>query len=301
MNKEHIFRRNFLHVVKDFWLLMKPELTLLSVFTALCSGYMAMQLPYERHLGVFLLIAIATVLLGGGCNALNQYAEREFDARMKRTSRRPLPDLRMLPKTALVFAIVLSFFGTIILFTLHWMCALLGVATLGIYILLYTPLKRISSVSTVIGAIPGALPTLIGWSAIQHSLSIEALSIFSIVYYWQMPHFYAIGWMYKNEYAAAGYRLLISVDERGNRVSTQIILYQMLLTLFGLSPVVVGLVTIEYVPIAIASCLMFLFFGIQFAKHVQTQTSSLFAKKLFFVSLIYLPVTFSTMILCKVL
>lgn len=299
INQTEIEERSAVQVVKDFWQLMKPELTLLSVFTSVCSGYLAIQIPEGSHVIVFFLLAIGTLLVGGGAGALNQYFEREQDAVMKRTEKRPVPDERLTPTEALLFGVTISFAGVAILFTINWLTALLALCTLVTYVFLYTPLKKILTLATIIGAIPGALPTLIGWAAIANSLSIEAFALFAILFYWQMPHFYSIGWMYRNDYAKAGFRLLMSVDEKGEKVSSRVLLNQIILVVIGVSPAFVGLVKSEYIPIALAVGLSFLFFGLKFQKSIESETSSSTARKLFFASLFYLPIIFLAMIVFK--
>ncbi|MFA5833030.1 MAG: heme o synthase [Bacteroidota bacterium] len=284
----------------DLWLLMKPELTLLSVFTSLCSAYLAIQKPDESQLLVFPLLALGTLLVGGGSGALNQFLEHEYDSRMKRTEKRPVPDERISPIEAFLFGSIASLAGAVVLFFVNWLTSFLALSTLVTYLFLYTPLKRISTLSTIIGAIPGALPTLIGWAAIQNSLSYQSLTLFAILFYWQMPHFYSIGWLYRNDYAKAGFRLLTSLDTKGKKVANHILLHQAILVFIGLSPAFVGLVSLEYVPIALAIGLAFLFFGWKFSRSVGSETSSSAARMLFFSSLFYLPIIFSAMIIFKI-
>ncbi len=300
MREEESPERSLAQVIKDFWLLMKPELTLLSVFTSLCSAYLAIETPDESQMLIFPLLALGTLLVGGGSGALNQYLEHEYDAVMKRTEKRPVPDQRLTPYEALIFGTIVVLVGVAVLFFINWLTAFLALSTFVTYIFLYTPLKRISTVSTIIGAIPGALPTLIGWAAIRNSVSIESATLFAILFYWQMPHFYSIGWLYKNDYANAGFRLLTNVDEKGQRVSKQVFINQLILVFIGLSPAFVGLVHTEYIPVALAVGLGFLFFGVRFVKHIQSEHSGTAARSLFFASLFYLPIIFSAMIIFKV-
>ncbi len=300
MAKEKILNRSVGEFVKDLWLLMKPELTLLSVFTSLGSAYLAIKIPDASQLLIFPVLAMGTLLVGGGSGVLNQYFEREFDIMMKRTQKRPIPDKRVLPLEALVFGIFVSLVGTSLLLTINWLTALLAISTLFTYVFLYTPLKRISTVATIIGAIPGALPTLIGWAAIQNSLSSQSLTLFAILFYWQMPHFYSIGWLYREDYSRAGFRLLTNLDLNGWKVSKQILINQIILIGVSLSPVMVGLVSVEYIPIAIIIGISFLFFGIKFNRSIKDHTSNSATRLLFFSSLFYLPIIFSAMIIFKI-
>jgi protoheme IX farnesyltransferase len=299
INHSEVQERSPAQMVKDFWQLMKPELTLLSVFTSVCSAYLAIQIPEGSHLSIFFLLALGTFLVGGGSGALNQYFEREQDAVMKRTEKRPVPDERLAPVEALIFGITISLAGVAILFAINWLTSLLALCTLVTYVFLYTPLKRISTLATIIGAIPGALPTLIGWAATQNSLSIESFTLFAILFYWQMPHFYSIGWLYRNDYVNAGFKLLMTVDTKGKKVSTRVLVNQIILVLIGLSPAFVGLVKMEYVPIALAVGLGFLYFGLKFMEKIGSESSGSTARKLFFASLFYLPIIFSAMIVFK--
>lgn len=300
MPQETTHERTVSQIVRDLWLLMKPELTLLSVFTSLCSAYLAIKIQDESQLFIFPLLALGTFLVGGGSGALNQYFERDYDAMMKRTEKRPVPDERISPNEALIFGTVISLIGAGVLLFVNWLTAFLALSTLVTYVFLYTPLKRISTLSTIIGAIPGALPTLIGWAAIENSLSVQSLTLFAILFYWQMPHFYSIGWLYRTDYAKAGFRLLTSLDEKGRKVSKQIIVNQIILIVVGLSPALVGLVSVGYVPIALIVGMTFLFFGMRFTRSIHTELSGTTARTLFFSSLFYLPIIFSAMIIFKI-
>ncbi len=292
--------RSVVHFVRDLWLLMKPELTLLSVFTSLGSAYLAIGLPDVSQLIIFPLLAVGTLLVGGGSGALNQYLEREYDSLMKRTEKRPVPDGRVTPAEALLFGVLTAITGIIILSFINILTGFLAALTLATYIFLYTPLKRISTISTIIGAIPGALPTLIGWAAIQNSLSYQSLTLFAILFYWQMPHFYSIGWLYRHDYQKAGYRLLTSVDPSGLKVSRAVILNQLMLGVVCLSPYMVGIVEEGFLYVSAAVSLSFLLFGILFTRNVRTDASGAWARTLFFSSLFYLPIIFSAMIIFKI-
>lgn len=300
MSEEKIINRTLAEFLKDLWLLMKPELTLLSVFTSLGSAYLAIKTPDASQLIIFPLLALGTLLVGGGSGALNQYFERDFDLLMKRTQRRPIPDKRIMPAEALIFGITVSLIGTGLLLIINWLTALLALSTLITYLFLYTPLKRISTMATIIGAIPGALPTLIGWAAIQNSLSSQSLTIFAILFYWQLPHFYSIGWLYRTDYLNAGFRLLTNLDSKGGKVSRQILVNQIILIGVSVSPAMVGLVSMEYIPLAIIIGILFLLFGLKFTRSIKDDSSESAARVLFFVSLFYLPIIFSAMIIFKI-
>lgn len=300
ISDEKINNRTVAEFLKDLWLLMKPELTLLSVFTSLGSAYLAIKSPEASQLIIFPLLALGTLLVGGGSGALNQYFERDFDLLMKRTLKRPIPDKRINPSEALIFGIFISLIGSGLLLIVNWLAALLAISTLVTYVFLYTPLKRISTIATIIGAFPGALPTLIGWAAIQNSLSSQSLTLFAILFYWQMPHFYSIGWLYRNDYANAGFRLLTNLDIKGWKVSMQILVNQIILIGISTSPALVGLVSLEYIPIALIIGIVFLFFGLKFSSSIKDDSSNSAARMLFFASLFYLPIIFSAMIIFKI-
>ncbi|NUN02105.1 MAG: protoheme IX farnesyltransferase [Bryobacteraceae bacterium] len=300
MGDREVHDRSVGQFSRDLWLLMKPELTLLSVFTSLGSAYLAIGVPDVSQLLVFPLLAIGTLLVGGGSGALNQYLEREYDSLMKRTEKRPVPDARVTPGEALAFGVITSVAGIVILSFINLLTAGLAALTLSSYIFLYTPLKRISTLSTIIGAIPGALPTLIGWASIQNALSYQSLTLFAILFYWQMPHFYSIGWLYRNDYQKAGYRLLTSIDTTGRKVSRAVILNQLMLGVVSLSPAVVGIVETGFIYVSVLISLAFLLFGILFTRNVGTDASGSWARMLFFSSLFYLPITFSAMIIFKI-
>jgi protoheme IX farnesyltransferase len=298
--EEKLNNRTAAEFLKDLWLLMKPELTLLSVFTSLASAYLAIKVPDVNQLIIFPLLALGTLLVGGGSGALNQYFERDFDLLMKRTHKRPIPDNRISPTEALLFGILASVIGSALLLFINWLTALLAISTLITYVFLYTPLKRITTIATIIGAIPGALPTLIGWAAIQNSLSSQSLTLFAILFYWQMPHFYSIGWLYREDYSRAGFKLLTNLDSKGWKVSKQILINQSILVVVSLSPAMIGLVSIEYIPIAIIIGILFLLFGLKFNLSIKDNTSKTATRLLFFSSLFYLPIIFSAMIIFKI-
>ncbi|MEP7220278.1 MAG: heme o synthase, partial [Bacteroidota bacterium] len=195
----------------DYVELTKPRLTLLSVLTTLAGFYVARQGPLDVMLLMHTLIG--TFMVGGGCGALNMYVEREHDTLMRRTMNRPLPSGKLPPVEALVFGLLLTIGGTLYLWLMvNPLTAILGAVTVVSYVLFYTPMKRLSTLNTVIGGIPGALPPVMGWAAARGSLSPEAAVLFAILFFWQMPHFLARAWMYREDYARAGYKMLTVVD-----------------------------------------------------------------------------------------
>jgi len=173
---------------------------------------------------------VGTALVAAGTNALNQYVEREHDAKMRRTRLRPLPDGRISPRAALLFSSAISVIGTVYLgLAVNWLTAALGAFTLTSYIFVYTPLKRISTACTIIGAIPGAIPPLMGWTAVTGALGAGGWIAFGILFFWQLPHFMAISWIYREDYGRAGFAMLAVRDEDGRATARQAILYSVLL------------------------------------------------------------------------
>lgn len=278
----------------DYVTLTKPELTLLSVATALASSYLATvgQIDYIRMLFLF----AGTAFIGGGAGALNQLLEREYDGMMKRTENRPLPSGRLFPAEVLVFGVALSLGGVICLaLFVNTLTAVLGAITSVSYLFLYTPLKRLTSLSTVVGGIPGALPPVMGWTAVRNELSIEAWILFAILFFWQMPHFLSLAWMYKRDYARAGFPMLTVLDESGVMTGRQIVLYCAVLIPATILPAVVGMTGLFSVATSLVLGVLFLGASIMLLRF----RSNLWARRVFFASLLYLPLLFAAMGLDK--
>ena len=275
----------------DYIALAKPELTLLSVTTALGAAYLAAgdPVPYWSLFHVF----VGTILVGAGAGALNQYAERHYDAMMHRTENRPLPSGRLEPTEALALGSVAAIGGVIYLsaFT-NVLAGFLAIVTLVTYLFLYTPLKRMTPFSTVIGGVPGALPPMIGWAAVAGGLSMGAWALFFILFFWQMPHFHSLAWMYRKDYARAGYRLLTVVDPSGAVASRQILIYSAALVPAALMPTMVGTLGITYFLGASLLSGGFLVLAIRLYRN-RTNGN---ARMLFLASLVYLSVLIGLMI-----
>jgi protoheme IX farnesyltransferase len=207
----------------DFAELTKPRITSLVLVTA-AVGYAVGGLG-DFSVSRFLLFMAGTALLCAGASALNQFYERDTDARMVRTSRRPLPAGRMRPEEALVFGLALSGAGLALLVFVNPLTLLLGALSLASYVLAYTPLKRVTSLCTVVGAVPGALPPLMGWAAARGSLGAAGWGLFAILFLWQLPHFLAIGWLYREDYARGGFPMLAVTDRDGSSTGRQAVLY----------------------------------------------------------------------------
>ena len=279
----------------DYVTLAKPRLNMLVVATTLAGYYMA----GPERTGWMLLVhtLVGTTFVASGASAFNQLMEIEADGLMRRTRLRPLPTGRLTPMQARVFAIVLSTIGIL---ELAWGANLLaaGVAavTLLTYTVFYTPLKRRTSLATVAGAIPGALPPMIGWAAVRGTLSIEAWILFGIVFLWQMPHFLAIAWMYREEYKLAGFPLLPVVEPDGASTGRQALIYAAALLPLSLAPTAVAMTGNAYLAGAAAMGLVFLILAGRFAWDRTTQA----ARRLFFGSIAYLPLLWILMVLNRV-
>lgn len=289
----------------DYLELMKPELTSLSVLTTLCGFYLATAGSFNVWL--FLHTAIGTAFVGGGAGALNQYIERDLDVLMRRTERRPLPAGRLMPSEALLFGTVISLLGIfeLTLFT-NWLTGFLATLTSTTYLFLYTPLKRITPLATVVGGIPGAIPPMMGWTAVRNSISLEAWILFAILFCWQMPHFFSLAWMYRKDYARAGFKLLTVVDEDGRRTGRQIMIYCIALIPATLVTTLLGFTGVLYFVSAGVLGFSFLFFAVLFARYSgEDRTGNLLAanfysRRIFFASLLYLPALLIMMSVDKV-
>jgi protoheme IX farnesyltransferase len=229
---------------------------------------------------------VGTALVAGGASALNQVWERDTDKLMRRTRQRPLPALRLHPEDALWFGVLLSAVGIAQLsLGVNLKTAIVALLTLLSYVVLYTPLKARTSLSTIVGAIPGALPALIGWTAATNTLSVGGWVISAIVFMWQMPHFLAIAWMYRDDYARAGLPLLPVVQPDGRSTGRQTVLYAAALIPVSFLPTAVGLATAWYLAGAIVLGVILLVLSLEFSA-----TRGMFAaKRLFLATILYLP------------
>ena len=279
----------------DYIALTKPELTILSVLTALAGYYLGAGGVLQ---GIGLIhTLLGTAMVGGGSGALNQYIERRFDAQMKRTENRPLPSGRIAPLEALLFGLLLSCGGIVYLaVSVNMLTALLAAVTCVTYLSLYTPLKRLTPLATLIGGIPGALPPVMGWTAATGEISSGAMVLFGILFFWQMPHFLSLAWMYRKDYARAGYRLLAVMDPEGSRTATQALLHTCLLIPVSLLLLRWGGAGVIYGVSAAVLGAGFLLFAVL----LLLQRTSGAARKLFFASLMYLPALMLAMVLDRV-
>ncbi len=270
--------------------LTKPRVTLLVVLTAVAACYVGA----DTALGWALLLklAVGTALLAGGTAALNQLWERRTDALMSRTMARPLPAGKIQPPPAALFGGVTIAAGTAMLaWGINGPCAYWGLATSAVYLLAYTPLKFRSPISTLIGALPGAGPILMGWAAARGGLDTAAWILFGIQFLWQFPHFLAIAWLYKEQYERAGIRMLPVVDENGSETSRQVLLYSLALIPVSLLPSLIGLTGPLYFAGALVLGCGLLYASLQSVR-AKTRKSYL---SLLRASVIYLPLLFGLM------
>ncbi|HSS44799.1 MAG TPA: heme o synthase [Thermoanaerobaculia bacterium] len=267
----------------DFIELTKPRITLLVLVTA-AVGY-AIGVRGTLDPAVFLALLVGTALVAGGASALNQYWERAADGRMQRTKSRPLPSGRVAPAEALRFGVVISAAGLALLVSVNALTAVLGAGALASYVLLYTPLKRVTSLCTVVGAVPGAIPPVMGWAAARGSLEPAAWGLFIVLFLWQLPHFLAIGWLYREDYARGGFPMLTVADSDGRATGRQVILYCTALLPATLMAGVLSSAGPGYLWGAVTLGLLFLACSARFA-----WTRSLAAARgLFLASVLYLP------------
>ena len=281
-------------LLADFAELVKARLTLLVLLTTAVGYYLGAQGPVQP-LPLFHVI-FGTALAAAGAAALNQWWERQLDALMQRTRERPIPAGRMSPRDALILGAVLSIAGITYLATAcNSLSAILAAVTIVLYILAYTPLKRISTSNTLIGAIPGALPPMIGWAAATDGLSFGAWSLFAILFFWQMPHFFALSWMYRSDYARAGFEMISKEDESGARSSSQSVWFCMLLLFVSGLPFYVQLTTATYLLCALGLGAFFLAMAMRF--HANRTVAH--ARNLFLSSIIYLPCLLLALVLTK--
>jgi protoheme IX farnesyltransferase len=275
--------------------LFKARLTFLVLLTTLVGFYLGFRGPVDYLLMVHTLLG--TALVASGASALNQLWERTYDAKMRRTQSRPLPSGRLQPHTVLLIGIISSALGLIYLAAMvNGLTAAIGAVTLVSYLFIYTPLKRITWLNTAVGAIPGALPPLMGWTAARGQLSREGWALFAILAFWQLPHFLAIAWIYRDEYASAGFKMLPVLDPQGHRTGRQAVSHTLGLLPVSLCPFLFHLTGLVYLAGALALGLLFLWFAIQFSRDLTINR----ARQLFYASILYLPLLLAVMVLDKI-
>jgi len=271
-------------LLSDVSTLVKVRLSFLVLLTTLVGFLAGTSAP----INMLLLSAtlLGTALSAAGASALNQWWERGPDGLMKRTRNRPLPAGRMHASDGLLFGVFFSVLGVACLglFT-NALTAILAAATITVYVLVYTPMKQTSELNTLVGAVPGALPPLIGWTAATGSIGIEGCLLFAILWFWQMPHFLAIAWMYREEYAGAGFKMLTATDSSAAATSRQSVLYCLALLFVSLLPAILRFNSALYFPGAILLGAGFTLLAARFANRRDKAS----ARALFFASILYLP------------
>ena len=277
--------------VADFLALAKPRLNFLVVATSAAGYYLGA--PGGLDVWLMAQTVAGTALVAGGAAALNQFYERDIDRLMQRTRTRPLPDCRIAPADARVFGVVLAVLGLAILGArANLLATSLAAATISIYLIVYTPLKRRSPLATLVGAVPGALPPLIGWTASHGSLSIGGAALFVIVFLWQIPHFMAIAWLYRDDYRKAGLPMLPVIEPDGRKTGRQAVTYAAALVPASLVPSFVGLSGPTYFVFALALGAALVWLAVRFARSRGSES----ARALFFGSITYLPLIWIAMI-----
>lgn len=278
--------------LSDFLGLTKPRITFLVLVTT-AVGY-AIGVGASFHPTVFVSLLVGTALVSGGASALNQWAERDADARMARTASRPLPSGRLVPNDALLFGIAISLVGLVLLAgAVNGLTALLALGSLSSYVLVYTPLKRVTSLCTLVGAVPGAIPPMMGWAAARGSLDREAWALFGVLFLWQLPHFLSIAWIYREDYARGGFPMLPVRDPGGGSTARQTVAYAA--ALLPVTLLAGAFATAGNVYLWGAVALGALFVGCTIAFALQRSVRA--ARWVFLVSVLYLPAVLALMVL----
>jgi len=274
--------------------LTKPRITALVVATALIGFYLASSGPL--NLWLLLNALIGTALVASGASALNMVLECDADGRMRRTEQRPIPSGRLSVLQSFSFGSALVLIGVFYLWiSVNLLTSLLAIITVNLYLFAYTPLKRRSYLCTAVGAIPGAIPPMMGWTAARNSLDPQAWWLFAILFFWQLPHFLSIAWLYRDDYARGGFPMLPVLDSDGSRTSRHIITETIALILVTLLPALSGNLGHLYLVGAILSGCIFLYMGVRLA----LSRSSADARRLLLTSVIYLPVLLALMMIDK--
>jgi heme o synthase len=270
--------------------LTKPRIAFMLVLTSAAGFYLGMK-AFDLWLFVHSMVGIT--LLAFGVATLNQFIERKIDKLMDRTANRPLPSARLSGNEALIFGSLLCLISEVYLyFLVNPLTAILGLTVIVGYVLLYTPLKTRTSASTAIGAIPGAMPPLMGWTSAANEISLPALALFALLFLWQFPHFLAIAWLYREQYKKAGILMLPVVEPSGRMTARQIVLFAAMLLPISLAPFFVGLTGFIYLIGASLLGIWFLYESIKTAREKSDKS----AKRLLLVSVLYLPLIFGLMV-----
>jgi len=281
-------------LIRDLVELVKARLTLLVLVTTAVGFYLGAEGPV--NFAALLHTVFGTAAAAAGAAALNQWWEHSLDALMQRTRSRPVPSGRMRPRDAFILGSALSIFGVAYLaFVSNALSAALAAITIIIYIFAYTPLKRVSTFNTALGAVPGALPPMIGWAAARGTLNAGAWMLFAILFFWQLPHFFAIAWMYRDDYARAGFQMISSDDRTGERSASQSVFFCLLLFIVAGLPAFLGIATVFYLLAELILGAVFVAVAMRFLK----TRARADARRLFITSIIYLPLLLGALVLSK--
>jgi protoheme IX farnesyltransferase len=277
--------------LRDVVELAKPRVTAMVVLTTWLGFSFAAGKSWSA---LWFLTILGTSLVASGAAVLNQYIERELDAKMRRTRNRPIPQNRISPEAALGLGVSLSVIGlAILILRVNVLTAFLAAVTLASYLFVYTPMKTRTSLCTLVGAIPGAIPPMMGWTAVRDRIEPQAWVLFAILFNWQLPHFLAIAWMYKDDYARAGFPMLPVIDPEGGSTARMIVIYSAIMIPITLLPARFGLTGASYAFGALGLGLAFLLCG-AWTAFFRTPAS---ARRLLLASVIYLPALLSWMVL----
>lgn len=287
--RTNLFDASFLtSKLRDYYTLTKPEVNLLILMTTSAGYYMASRGPF-RFAGLVNTL-IGTLLVASGTATLNQWMERTWDGQMRRTARRPLPAGRVSSREALIFGILLSVVGAVYLaFSVNSLSAVLATSTLLSYLFFYTPLKRKTPLCTMIGAFPGAMPTLIGWAGTGAAINLQAWALFGVLFLWQFPHFLAIALLYREDYSRAGYRMLPRFDRDSRFTRAEILVFTLALILITAFPVGAPAGPV-YVTAMLLSGAFLLYYVMRLMRSSKTGASGLLHA-----SVLYLPVVLAVM------
>jgi protoheme IX farnesyltransferase len=295
-----IFRNHATSLLRDYAELIKLRVTTLIIMTAWCGYFFGAHKSGVSSLNWGLFHALLGIgLVSGGTAALNEVMEREVDSRMLRTARRPLPAGRMTVLHAATAGLLATVGGSIYLaLAANWLTGLLTLLTSVVYLAAYTPLKRISPVCTFVGAFPGAMPGVLGWTAVRGRLEWETLVLFAILFVWQFPHFFSIAWLYREDYAKGGIRMLPVVEQNGRSTARRILIYSIILIPLSLLPVTLGMAGKIYLAGAFLLGVSLFYFGVRLAfldSPLTSAASKMRARHLLQATVIYLPLLFVLM------
>ena len=287
----------FFAALADYWAMTKPEVNFLIIIATVAGFYLgSAAVQHPLTISGLIHTTLGTLLVSSGTAVLNEFLERRFDAQMRRTAGRPLPAGRIQPASALWYGILLAATGSLyLLLAVNLLSSLLAFVALAAYLLIYTPLKRKTSLCTLIGAFPGAVPPLIGWAAATGRLTAEAWVLFAIFFLWQFPHFMAIAWMYREDYARAGFQVLPVNNSRDYFVAAQTLFPTLLLVAVSLIPAWVNAASRVYLAGALLLSLGFFYYAVRLAVRLSNHT----ARRMLFASIIYLPLLLGLQIVTR--